>query len=115
MNFQVVLTNQAKADLIGIYRYIANDLQSPQTAEGQLSRLENAISSLDRMPERYRVYDHEKWKERNLRIMPVNNYLVFYIPSQEEKTVTVMRIMYGGRDVDRQLRFLQKNNIYKHI
>ena len=77
------------------------------TAEGQLSRLEKAIASLDQMPERYRVYEHEKWKARNLRIMSVNNYLVFYIPSQEENTVTVMRIMYGGRDVDRQLDELQ--------
>jgi len=107
MSYQVVLTNQAKADLISIYRYIALDLQSPQTAEGQLSRLEKAIFSLDQMPERYRIYEHEKWKERNLRIMSVNNYLVFYIPSQEEMTVTVMRIMYGGRDVDRQLDDLQ--------
>lgn len=107
MSYQVVLTNQAKADLISIYRYIAYNLQSPQTAEGQLSRLEKAIASLDTMPERYRVYDHEKWKDRNLRIMSVNNYLVFYIPSQEEKTVAVMRIMYGGRDVDRQLDELQ--------
>ena len=103
MKFQVVLTNQAQDDLISIYRYIAHDLRSPQTADGQLSRLEKAISSLDQMPERYRVYEHEKWKERNLRIMSVNNYLVFYIPSQENKTVTIMRVMYGGRDVDRQL------------
>lgn len=107
MNFQVVLTKQAKADLISIYQYIAYDMQSPQTAEGQLFRLEKAIASLDQMPERYRVYEHDKWKERNLRIMSVNNYLVFYIPSQEEMTVTVMRIMYGGRDVDRQLDELQ--------
>jgi len=103
MSYQVVLTNQAKADLISIYRYIAHDLQSPQTAEGQLSRLEKVILSLDQMPERCRVYEHEKWKERNLRIMSVNNYLVFYIPSQENNTVTVMRIMYGGRVADAQL------------
>lgn len=35
--------------------------------------------------------------------MPVNNYLVFYVPSRAENTVTVMRVMYGGRDVDHQL------------
>lgn len=103
MSFRVILASQAKSDLISIYQYIAHDLQSPQAAEGQLSRLEKAIYSLDQMPERYRVYDHEKWENRNLRIMPVNNYLVFYVPSQVEKTVTVIRVMYGGRDVDRQL------------
>ena len=43
-------------------------------------------------------------KERNLRIMPVDNYLVFYIPRSEEKTVTVIRVMYGRRDIDAQLK-----------
>ncbi len=35
--------------------------------------------------------------------MPVDNYLVFYIPNQEEVIVTVIRIMYAGMDVDNQL------------
>ena len=36
--------------------------------------------------------------------MPVDNYLVFYIPQTEEKTVTVIRVMYGRRDIDAQLK-----------
>ena len=35
--------------------------------------------------------------------MPVDNYLVFYIPNKETQTVTVIRVMYGGRDVEIQL------------
>ena len=35
--------------------------------------------------------------------MPVDNYLVFYVPNHKKQTVTVMRVMYGGRDIDRQL------------
>ena len=46
---------------------------------------------------------------RNLRVMPVDNYLVFYIPDHQVKTVTVLRIMYGGRDIDAQLRKMQGN------
>lgn len=49
------------------------------------------------------MYDKKKWRERNLYIMPVDHYLVFYIPEQEERTVTVMRILYAGREIDRQL------------
>lgn len=55
------------------------------------------------MPERFRVYDREPWRSRNLRVMPVDNYLVFYIPDHQAETVTVLRIMYGGRDIDAQL------------
>ena len=107
MNYSIVLTETAQADLSAIFRYIAVDLQSVQNANSQLSRIEKAITSLDQMPERYRVYDRKNWRERNMRVMPVDNYLVFYIPTHDDLTVTVMRIMYGGRDIDRQLEMLE--------
>lgn len=107
MKYSIVLTETAQADLSAIFRYIAMDLQSVQNANAQLSRIEKAIASLDQMPERYRVYDKKNWRERNLRIMPVDNYLVFYVPMHDDTTVTVMRIMYGGRDIDRQLEMLE--------
>lgn len=83
------------------------DLQSAQNANAQLSRIEKAIASLDQMPERYRLYDRKNWRERNMRVMPVDNYLVFCVPTHDDLTVTVMRIMYGGRDIDRQLEMLE--------
>ena len=46
-------------------------------------------------------------RERNMRIMPVRNCLVFYVLTHNDLTVTVMRIMYGGRDIDRQLEILE--------
>ena len=107
MKYSIVLTETAQADLSAIFRYIAVDLQSVQNANTQLSRIEKAIASLDQMPERYRVYDRKNWRERNMRIMPVDNYLVFYVPTYDDTTVTVMRIMYGGRDIDRQLEMLE--------
>ncbi len=55
------------------------------------------------MPERFRSYDKEPWQSRGLRIMPVDNYCVFYIPDQEKQVVTIIRVMYGKRDIDSQL------------
>ena len=106
MSYEVTLTPEAKHDLREIYRYIAVDLQSEQNANGQLDRLEENILKLDEMPERFRVYDREPWHSRNLRVMPVDNYLVFYIPDHEEQVVHIMRVMYRGRDVSRQLHQL---------
>ncbi len=103
MSYEVRLTPEAKHDLWEIYRYIAVELRSEQSANGQLERLEENILKLDEMPERFRVYCREPWRSRNLRVMPVDNYLVFYIPNHQIKTVTVLRVMYGGRDIDAQL------------
>lgn len=103
MTYQIKITDQANQDLRGIFEYIAYELQELQTAIGQLDRLEKEINSLNQMPERYRVYEREPWRSRNLHIMPVDNYLVFYIPDNNTQTVTVIRIFYGRRDIDAQL------------
>ena len=107
MNYSIVLTETTQTDLSTIFRYIAVGLQSVQNANAQLSRIEKAIASLNKMPECCRVYDRKSWSERNMRIMPVGNYLVFCVPTHNDLTVTVMRIMYGGRDIDRQLEILE--------
>ena len=39
-----------------------------------------------------------------MRVMPVDHYLVFYIPDVEAALVTVIRVMYAGRDVDAQMQ-----------
>lgn len=104
MNYSVVLTQRAQNDLLEIFRYIALELRSEQNALSQLSRLEEAIASLDMMPERYRRYDSPKSQPRNIRIMPVDNYLVFYVPDKDEHKVTVLRVMCVRRRYRQTLR-----------
>ena len=103
MIYEVELSEQADSDLRGIFEYIAFELQSPENASGQLDRLEEQILSLDTMPERYRKYEKEPWKSRGLHIVPVDNYCVLYIVDNDDRTAYIMRVMYGGRDIDVQL------------
>ena len=91
-----------------IFEYIAFELQSPENASGQLERLEEQILSLDTIPERYRKYEKEPWETRGLRVLPVDNYVVLYIPDSDKKVVTILRVMYAGRDIDNQLNFHTK-------
>lgn len=103
MTYQINITEQAENDLRDAYEYIAHELQSIENAIGQLSRLEKAILSLDHIPLRHKLYEKEPWRSRGLRIMPVDNFIVFYIPYPGTLNVEVIRVMYGGRDVDTQL------------
>ena len=107
MNYVVEISAQAKNDLKNIYKYIALDLLSPLTASKQLDWLEAGIKSLDSMPMRYSEYKDEPWKSRGMRIMSINNYVVLYIPNEKTGVVTVIRVMYGGRNIAEQLN----NNI----
>ena len=108
MTYKINITRQAEEDIRGVFEYIAYDLKSVQNALSQLDRIESEILSLDQMPERYRAYEKEPWHSRGLRVMPVDHYLVFYIPSRETQTVDIVRVMYGGRDVDMQLNGITK-------
>ncbi len=104
MTWTVVYSERARQDLRGVYGYIADTLLEPETAEKQTDRIMAAADALDHMPMRHRLYDREPWRSRGLRIMPVDNYVVLYLPNEADKTVTIIRIVYGGRDIDRQLR-----------
>ena len=108
MIYEVEVSEQADRDLREIFEYIAFELQSPQNASGQLDRLEEQILSLDTMPERYRKYEKEPWKSRGLRVLPVDNYVVLYIPDSDKKVVTILRVMYVGRDIYNQLNLHTK-------
>ena len=103
MSWKIVYTAGAKRDLKNIYEYIAYNLLVPETAARQTQRIMKEIRSLDNTPMRFRLYDEEPWHSAGLHFFPVDNYLVFYLPDESRKTVNIVRIMYGGRDIRRQL------------
>ena len=108
MIYEVEVSEQADSDLRGIFEYIAFELQALENASGQLERLEEQILSLDTIPERYRKYEKEPWKTRGLRVLPVDNYVILYIPDSDKKVVTILRVMYAGRDIGNQLNLHTK-------
>ena len=103
MSYKVIYTQESEQDLINIYMYIAKNLLAPETAKKQADRIMKAIEALDEMPLRFKLYTNEPWNSMGLRVLPVDNYLVFYIVIGEEKTVVIIRIMYGGRSIEFQL------------
>lgn len=104
MTYEIAVSVQADADLRGVYEHIAFELLSPDHAARQLERLEEQIERLGEFPEIYRLYEKEPWHSRGMRVMPVDHYLVFYIPDKSARTVTVIRVLYAGRDIDNQLK-----------
>ena len=103
MIFDVSYSAEARQDLRDIYEYIAYKLLVPETAARQAERIMKATRSLEQIPMRYRLYEGEPWHSQGLRVLPVDNYLVFYLPDETNATVSIIRIMYGGRDIENQL------------
>jgi len=97
MIYKVQLTDEARLDLRGIYEYISYSLLEPMIAKNVKNRIVSGLKSLNKMPERYPIYQEEPWKSRGLRRINIGNYSGFFLVA--EKSVRVIRILYGGRDI----------------
>ena len=93
----------ARQDLREIYEYIACTLLVPDTARAISEMILGEVRSLEDLPERNPLYRDEPWHSRGVRVFRVKNYLIFYTVDLDSDTVSIARIMYGGRDLSRQL------------
>ena len=98
--YKVVYSPEALADIRKIYSYIAYVLLVPDTALNQVNRIRNEIRSLDFMPMQYSIVEWEPWKAMQMRKVPVDHYVVFYFVDMDSMTVTVVRIFYGGQNIE---------------
>ena len=99
-NYKVSYSGEALSDLREIYSYIAYELLVPKTAAAQLGRIRKEVRSLDFMPARYTLVEWEPWHSMKMHQLPVENFIVYYLVDDKERTVTVARIFYGGRDIE---------------
>lgn len=103
MNWRVIYSARAKQDLRDILDYLEWVLMAPETARKLAVKIIGEIEELNFMPERFPVYPNEPWCSQGIRYFPVKNYLIFYELNTMSKTVNVLRIMYGGRNIYKQL------------
>ena len=67
------------------------------------------------MPLSYTVYPKEPWKSRGLRRVNEGNYGIFFVPLEKRHSVIVIRIMYGGRDIERILDDILSDNTSESV
>ena len=96
--FQIVITEPAEQDMAGAARYIAKELQNPVAAGRLLDDIETAVASLEDMPKRYALVKNEMLAGLGFRVLPVHNYLIFYVVREETKSVIIERFLYNRRD-----------------
>ena len=100
--YVVEITDEALADMDGIYNYIANTLSAPENAMGQFDRIAEAILTLESFPERYPIFAIEPEYSWGMRRMVVDNYLVCYIIDPGKVTVT--DVLFGASNVHARLQ-----------
>ncbi|ORX24451.1 plasmid stabilization protein [Thermoanaerobacterium sp. PSU-2] len=92
----------ASRDLSNIVSYVADELKAPNAAMDLINELDTSISRLAQFPYSCRVYQPEKSLKNEYRILPVKNYLVFYVV--KEDVVEIHRVIYAKMNLTKIIK-----------
>src|SRR5699024_12204182 len=82
----------AQQDLRNITFYISDTLKNPLAAIQLVEAFDHSISKIQEFPYAHKVYLTVEMLEKEYRILPVKNYLLFYLVNEIE--LEINRIVY---------------------
>ena len=95
MNYSIHITAAAERDMDLAADHIEFVLKNPQAADHLLDEAERQINALAQFPEKLALVDDKLLASWGIRFTKVNNYLAFYIISEEDQQLYIVRFLYG--------------------
>ena len=92
--YRVVISPSADADLFGILKYIAHDLENPKAATDFADGVEKCYADLERFPSSHSLCEDPLLQFKGYRKYPVGNYLVIFRVLEESHEVRVVHIFH---------------------
>jgi len=105
MNYSINITDTAEEDILSTVRYITNVLQNPVAANALLDEIERHEKILEDTPGIYPFVHDENLADKRIKYVTIKNFLLFYTIDDENKTVNVIRFLYGRRDWKNILKY----------
>ena len=103
--YSLNITNIAEEDILSAINYIANVLNAPMAANNLLDEIEKYEETLEKSPNIYLFVSDEYLAEKKLKFVMIKDYIMFYTIDEDEKTVNVIRFLYGRRDWKNILKY----------
>lgn len=98
MNYDIYITAAADADLNKAADYIDHILMNPQAADDLLDEAERQMINLSTSSEKYSLVEDPVLNAWGIRLMLVKDYLVFYVISEDEKRVYIVRFLHSRQN-----------------
>ena len=98
---KVIVSREARKDLIAIRMYIRDELLNPTAADRILHELRRAVEGLQSFPRRGKSLDAMISVHTEYRYLLCENYCIFYLENDEE--VVIVRILHQKQDYLRAL------------
>ncbi|MBQ7516204.1 MAG: type II toxin-antitoxin system RelE/ParE family toxin [Schwartzia sp.] len=96
--YEVKILPAAFRQLESIYAYITENLCAKDAAKRLISKLEDAIQSLETMPERGAVRRTKAFAGREYRQLFVGNFIILYRIHEPRKQVIIVAVRYARQD-----------------
>lgn len=96
--YKVNITKQAEESMRSIALYIAQNLMNIPAAERHVDAFLNAIDELSYRAPTVKTIPERPWGERGFRRICVKNYYIYFKIYEDRKEVSVLDVIYQGRD-----------------
>ena len=98
MKYSLNITDRAEEDILSTVRYIANELKNSIAANNLLDEIEKHEKILEETPGIYPSVHDEYLAGKGLKFVTIKNFLLFFTIDKKNKTVNIIRFLYGRRD-----------------
>lgn len=95
MSYRLHITGTAERDLTQAADYIEFVLKNPSAADALLEEADRKINALLPFPKEHPLADDKLLASWGIRFVQVKNYLAFYVVSEMEEQITVVRFLYA--------------------
>ncbi|HBE15351.1 MAG TPA: type II toxin-antitoxin system RelE/ParE family toxin [Ruminococcaceae bacterium] len=103
MVYNYSFTREAEKDFDEILHYMTDTLDNPSAASAFMEKMEKVISEIRHFPRCGSLVENELITLKDIRKMPISNYLLYYRLNEIDECIHILRIIYGRRNMDNVL------------
>ena len=99
-------TDIATEDLDNTLSYISKELCNPVAAKNLFVKIEETIDRICDFPESCPVVENDYVVSKDIRKAVIDNYIMYYLFQEDKRLVSILRIVYGRRNLDEILKLI---------
>ena len=98
MEYEIVISDTCLEEIEENYYYIEKILKAEQAANRLIEKIIETIQGLKNSPKVYAKIEKTDRAGRDYRRIVIDNYVIIYTIIEEDKTILISHMYYGGRN-----------------
>ncbi len=93
--FALFIYPKAEKDMEIIFDYISKELSAPDAVINLINKFYISLENVRNFPSSCPITSNSALKDKNIRKLCVDNYIIFYKINEIKKQIEVVRVLYG--------------------